>query len=95
MNEPPQTEPAKERPALTEREEFQELLFAFREYLGKRCDELEMALTADSLDTSDPYLNGFSRGAKTGLRIAEDLVFSYSEWVKRGIYYLGPEDLEQ
>ena len=61
-------------------------LEAFRSYLDKRRGELIEALSSERLDTWDPYLNGFSQGMKTGLEIAEDLVWSYMEWVTREVY---------
>jgi len=63
-------------------------LAAFRSYLRKRSSELTEALTAGvGLDTWDPYLNGFALGMKSGLQVAEDLVYSYAEWVTREVYY--------
>lgn len=69
-------------------------LLGFIEYLDKRSDELEGALTCDNLDSWDPCVKGFATGTKTGLRIAQDLLYSYLEWVKRRIYFpdeVGPE----
>lgn len=63
-------------------------LEAFRSYLEKRRLEICEAMSPGvGLETWDPYLSGFAQGMRTGLEIAEDLVYAYSEWIRRGIPY--------
>jgi len=65
---------------------WMETLGGYREYLEKRKEDLTEALTNGvGMDTWDPYLTGFSQGMKSGLEVAEDLVFSYYEWLSRDI----------
>jgi hypothetical protein len=71
-----------------------DILEAFRQYFGKRRGELNEALSNGmGLDTWDPYLSGFSQGMRSGLEIAEDLVYSYKEWVTREVYWPDERDL--
>lgn len=73
------------------RDDFMDLLDAFRDYLDNRRGDLRGPLTAGrDLDTWDPYLIGYTRGMLAGLEMASDLALSYSEWVRRDVYYPDP-----
>ncbi len=97
MNNPPEVEQTEiegntqEPVRALSRDDFMDLLDAFRDYLDNRRGELKGPLTAGKdLDTWDPYLIGYSRGMLAGLEMASDLALSYSEWVRRDIYYPDP-----
>ena len=65
-----------------------DILSAFRSYLEKRRVEMSEAMNPGmGLETWDPYLLGFSQGMKSGMEIAEDLIYSYMEWVRREVYW--------
>ena len=73
---------------LADRAESEKLdaLETFRSYFEKRRLEISEAMDPGArLETWNPYLSGFAQGMKTGLDIAEDLVYAYTELVSRGV----------
>jgi hypothetical protein len=64
-----------------------ETLQAFDEYLRNRIMEFELTMKGNKLVSAEPYYLGLSQGMQTGLRMADDLLHSYLEWTKRGVYW--------
>ncbi|HEX9907884.1 MAG TPA: hypothetical protein VGB78_05385 [Thermoplasmata archaeon] len=64
----------------------EEVLLSFWRYLGNRRAELRRPLTVgEGLDAESQYLLGYSTGVRAGLEMASDLVWSYLDYVRRGI----------